>query len=112
MKNSFTFWLKPLYGNDGERSTAKGLFILYIDRRKTYRGRNQFHYTGFMDVRKGNISKGWMTKQVFMPVNNIILTAEPNSKYICIFIALNSISKSAYTFTWSTIWVLAQGGKL
>lgn len=56
---------EALYGNDGERSTAKCLFILYTDRRKTCRRRSQFHYIGSMDVKKGNISKGWMTKQGF-----------------------------------------------
>ena len=44
--------------------------------------------------------KDQLVIKVFTPVNNITLTAEQN-RYNCVFIALNSISKLVYTFTWS-----------
>ena len=44
--------------------------------------------------------KDQLVIKVFTPVNNVTLTAEQN-RYICVFIALNSISKLVYTFTWS-----------
>lgn len=90
---------------DGKHSTAKCL-LLYTDRRRTFKRRSLFSYTGFMDKRKAVFLKDQLVIKVFTPVNSITLTAEQN---ICVFIALNSISKLLYPFTWSkTLFYIQQ----
>ena len=63
MNNSFTLtaaMFMEMMGN----VQLKNVFILYNDRRKTCR-RQQFSHTGFMDVKKGNISEVSISKQDF-----------------------------------------------
>ena len=87
-----------VYGNDGKHSTAECLFYCTLTEEEPFKRRSLFSYTGFVDKRKAVFLKDQLVIKVFTPVNNMTLTAEQN---ICIFIALNSISKLLYTFTWS-----------